>query len=254
MRQKDVKEQFGREAEKYLTSPSHSNEAELARCVEWASPRGGAVLDVATGAGHTAYAFAPYCSRVIALDVTPEMLSIVQRESQRRGLTNIETSLASAEDLPFPNESFEGVTCRVAPHHFHDVRAFLQESFRVLQDDGWLLVVDTIGIDDPKADEALDRIEFQRDPSHVRNYTAARWLEMVAESGFTVHRHETYSRPHNVFDWMDRMSVTEPARTRIYDSIMQSSDWLRDYLRPHGDGESATFHLHQLMLLASKAS
>ena len=44
----DAREQFGREAIKYLHSASHSNEAALARCLECVQPRGGPVLDVAT--------------------------------------------------------------------------------------------------------------------------------------------------------------------------------------------------------------
>lgn len=252
MKQKNAREQFGREAEKYLTSPSHANEVELARCVEAVGPKGGPVLDVATGAGHTAYAFAPYASKVVALDVTPEMLSIVEREARARGFSNIETVEAPAEELPFPAAEFEGVTCRVAPHHFHDVRAFLQEANRVTIPGGWLLLVDTVGVDDPKADEQLDKIEFQRDSSHVRNYTSTRWLEMVAYCGYKIEFHETYARPHNLVNWMDRMSVAEPVRSRITDSIMNSTDWLRDYLRPHGQGEDATFHLHQIMLVGRK--
>ncbi len=241
-------------AERYLHSASHGNEAELAFCVKLANPKGGPVLDVATGPGHTAFAFAPYASRVVATDITPEMLEVAAREAAKRGLKNIETRIAAAEDLPFPAESFEGVTCRVAPHHFRDTEQFLLEVRRVLIPGGWFLLVDTVGIDDPFADEALGEIEFERDPSHVRNYTAYRWLTMVAAAGLDVEHHETIPRPHNVVAWLDRMNVEEPARSRIIDLIGHSNGWLKEYLRPHGFGDDLTFHLHQITLLARKPS
>ncbi|MFX6728776.1 class I SAM-dependent methyltransferase, partial [Acinetobacter baumannii] len=56
-----------------------------------------------------------------ALDPTPEMLAIVEREATRRGLSNIEPVLGTAEDLPFASGSLDGVACRTAAHHFLDV-------------------------------------------------------------------------------------------------------------------------------------
>lgn len=248
----DAREQFGREAIKYLHSASHSNEAALARCLECAKPRGGPVLDVATGAGHVAYTFAPHSESVVALDVTQEMLDIVDRVAGERGLSNITTKLAPAENLPFEAETFEGVTCRVAPHHFHDVRAFLSEVHRVLRPNGWFLLVDTIGIDDPLADQALQEIETLRDPSHIRNYTAAQWHSMVEEVGMTIRVSEQSSFPHNAFDWLNRMSVGEPTFSRVVNAIVYSEGWLRDYFRPTGEGETLTFRLHQILLVADK--
>lgn len=248
----DAREQFGREAIKYLHSASHSNEAALARCLECASPKGGPILDVATGAGHVAYTFAPHADSVVALDITQEMLDIVDRVAAERGLSNIKTCLAPAEELPFAAESFEGVTCRVAPHHFHDVRAFLSESHRVIRPGGWLLVVDTVGIEDPQANQELQDIETWRDPSHIRDYTSAEWKEMVESAGFTIRHDEESSYPHNAFDWLRRMSVEEPTFSRVVNAIVYSDGWLRDYFRPTGEGETLTFRLHQILLVADR--
>lgn len=250
---RDSQSQFGPVAEAYLKSSSHSNEAALQACLELVHPQGGPVLDVATGAGHTAYTFAPHAEFVVASDITPEMLAVVDRVSVERSIDNIRTELFSAEDIPYPAESFEGVTCRVAAHHFHDPRLFVQEAFRVIQPRGWLLLVDTVGIDDAVADEQLQRLEAARDPSHVRNYTSSWWQSTLAEAGFTVASTEVTSYPHNAYDWMDRMRVEEPTRSKVLHQIIYSEGWLRDYLRPVGEGESLTFRLHQITLLGRKS-
>ena len=56
-----VQEQFGATAAHYLTSKPHAKGKSLERLVELVTPQSTwRMLDVATGAGHTAYAFAPH--------------------------------------------------------------------------------------------------------------------------------------------------------------------------------------------------
>ena len=81
-------------------------------------------LDVATGAGHTAAAFAPHVTRVIASDLTAEMLVEAAKLAKGKGLANMETAPADAEALPFEDARFDLVTCRIAPHHFPDIPTF----------------------------------------------------------------------------------------------------------------------------------
>ncbi|KEP25031.1 class I SAM-dependent methyltransferase [Bacillus zhangzhouensis] len=71
-----VVEQFGRNAEKYVTSQAHAKGADLDLIVEWTAPEESwVVLDIATGGGYTAKALAPYVYQVFATDLTKEMLS-----------------------------------------------------------------------------------------------------------------------------------------------------------------------------------
>lgn len=249
----EARKQFGREAEKYLSSSTHADAAELGYLVRLASPQGGPVLDVATGAGHTAYAFAPYASGVLATDLTPEMLTIVEREAESRRLGNVETGLMPAESLDVADEAFEGVTCRLAPHHFRDVPAFLAEVHRVLAPGGWFLLLDTVGIDeDPRSDQDLDRFERLRDPSHVRNYTAETWQRMIEAAGLAVEHFEIGSRTQNFEAWLDRMSVEEPARSTARDILVHAAGALRAYLQPRGEGSELTFTLRHVVVLARK--
>src|SRR5262249_60493225 len=96
-----VQEQFGKTAAHYLTSKPHALGKSLERLVTLTSPqKNWRVLDVATGGGHVAYAFAPHVARVWATDITQEMLDMVKGEAAAGGLSHVGTTDAKAEALP----------------------------------------------------------------------------------------------------------------------------------------------------------
>lgn len=249
----DVVSQFGREAEKYLTSPTHADEAELASFVRLVSRPGGRVIDLATGAGHCAFAFAPTVDEVVACDLTPRMLEVTLAEAARRGLRNILGLLADCGDVPEPAESFDGAICRLAAHHFPRPDTFVQEVWRLLKPGGWFLFVDTVGMDDARASAELDEIETLRDPSHVRDVPTWQWTQWFEATGFEVSHVSALHHRYDIEVWMDRMSVTEPQRSRCRDLMTHSTGPLRDYLQPETDGEGRlSFLLHQVVILATK--
>src|SRR5262249_21339416 len=117
-----AQEHFGATARTYLTSKPHAQGKSLDRMVALVKPQPDwRHLDLATGAGHTAYAFAPHVARVWATDITAEMLDLVREQAQKRGLANLRVAYAKAEALPFEDEMFDLVTCRIAPHHFESI-------------------------------------------------------------------------------------------------------------------------------------
>src|SRR5215469_12622498 len=113
--------QFGATAAAYTTSTGHGDASALGKLVQMAEARAtDRVLDVATGAGHTALAFAPHVREVIAYDLTEAMLHETEKNAAARGLTNVATQQGPAETLPFPDESFDIAVVRLASHHFAD--------------------------------------------------------------------------------------------------------------------------------------
>ena len=141
-----IKEQFGANARAYISSQSHARGASLARLVELVQPQvDWRALDVATGAGHTAFTFAPHVKAVHATDITPQMLAVTTEQAQMRGLSNIVVEHADAEALPYETGTFDLVTCRIAPHHFGDVPLFVREAARVLRTGGIFALVDNMG-------------------------------------------------------------------------------------------------------------
>ena len=190
-----AQQRFGRAAADYATSEVHAKGASLKRLVELTEPKSHwRVLDVATGAGHTALAFAPHVAKVTATDITEEMLREARKLAASRGLTNVRTLHAKAEDLPFPDASFDLVVCRLAAHHFDDMKGFAAEAYRVLMPGGTIGIVDTIAPDASivpgQTAEDLRKLtaEFEAfkklsDPSHRRCLGLIEWGQVLAGAG-----------------------------------------------------------------------
>lgn len=209
--------QFAPAARDYVTSTIHAQGADLARVVALAAPRGTELaLDVATGGGHTALALAPHVRHMIASDLTTAMLHAAREHIAAQGVTNVSYLRAAAEALPLADACLDLITCRVAAHHFADVRAFVAGAAAALRPGGTLIVADHIGLEDPELDQFMDRFERWRDPSHVRAYSFAEWESFCAEAGLTVvHTEEDRKEPYEFDSWTARMRMSEEDKAAL---------------------------------------
>jgi ubiquinone/menaquinone biosynthesis C-methylase UbiE len=95
---------------------------------------GDAVLDVAGGAGEPSLTIAKTvgpAGSVVCTDVTAEMVAAAKTGAARRGVTNITLRQCAADSLPFENNSFDAVVCRLGVMFFPDPLAGLREMLRV---------------------------------------------------------------------------------------------------------------------------
>ena len=95
-------------------------------------------LDVAAGTGEPGLSIARLCpeGRVVLTDLVPEMLKVAARRADAQGVTNIETRVCSADDLPFDDATFDSVSVRFGYMFFPDVAKATAEFARVLKPDG----------------------------------------------------------------------------------------------------------------------
>ncbi len=186
---------FGERAAFYATSQSHTDPAVLSRVVALAAPRPDwLALDIATGAGHTAFALAPKLRTVVGTDLTPEMLAESGRLRDEHRLTNVVFSLADVHHLPFAVATFHLITCRRAAHHFSAIRRALAEMRRVLRPGGRLVIDDRSVPEDASADRCMNELDHYHDESHVRQYRPSEWREMLEAEGFDVEAVEPYKK------------------------------------------------------------
>jgi SAM-dependent methyltransferase len=186
---------FGQRAAFYTTSAVHKDKIVLDHLVKLAHVQPiDRVLDVATGTGHTAFAFAPHVKSIIATDVTSEMLAEGENLKIENGITNVNFQLADAHDLPFEDATFDIVTCRRAAHHFTNIRKALHEMKRVLKPGGRLVIDDRSVPEDDFIDATLNRLDVLHDRSHVREYRPSEWDSMMQSAGFAVETIEPYTK------------------------------------------------------------
>jgi SAM-dependent methyltransferase len=102
-----------------------------------------AVLDVGCGAGFPALALASGVrpgGRVVATDVSPEMVAVVARRAKALALDPVVARVADAADLPFEDEAFDAVTCSTALMLCREPTRVAAEMRRVLKPGGRLAV------------------------------------------------------------------------------------------------------------------
>jgi SAM-dependent methyltransferase len=168
-------------AELYADSDAHRDGPDLEIMVGWAFGAETA-LDVATGGGHVARRFRDIGIQVVTCDPAPGMRPDV---------------VCTAEELPFADRSFDLVGCRVAAHHFTDVRRAVVEMARVARHH--VLVSDTLFMG-----ENVERAEKLRDPSHVRNYTEEEWRSFLSAAGLAVDDVRFTGKPMDRTAWLER--------------------------------------------------
>jgi len=246
-----VQEQFGKTAASYLTSKPHAQGKSLERMVELASPqKSWRVLDVATGGGHVAYTFAPHVARVWATDVTQEMLDMVKGEAAKRGLANVRTAYAKAEALPFDDESFDLVTCRIAPHHFDSIPAFLSEVRRVLKPGAITALVDNV-VPAGSVGDYINAFERFRDPSHLRAWTMEEWRDALKAAGLTATHEEQIYKTMEFKSWAARYDDTMKNLLRAM--LIQITPAVKAVLDPQQSDGDFTFRLCEGLFIAKRA-
>ena len=112
----------------------------------------GHFLDVGTGPAQIPILLAKRCPniRITAIDLSEEMLKIAKLHVADAGLTDrITLKLVDAKVLPYPDNTFDGLTSNSIVHHIHDAMKALKEMGRVARSKGTVLIRDLIRPETP---------------------------------------------------------------------------------------------------------
>jgi SAM-dependent methyltransferase len=184
----------------YRDSRAHREGPDLDLLMAWAE--GGTALDVATGGGHVARRLREAGHEVVSCDPASGMRADV---------------VCQAEDLPFADGSFDVVACRIAAHHFADVRAAMAEMARVSR--SLVLVVDNLY--DGEHEEEAERV---RDPTHVRCYRELEWRSLFAEVGLGVEDVRLFPVRIELEPWLVRAGCAGREAERVVELLCDRID------------------------------
>jgi SAM-dependent methyltransferase len=207
------------------------------------------VLDVAAGTGHLSRAVAPHVQRVVALDLTPQMLAQGKLEAAQQGITNLVFEQGEAESLGYADEAFDMVVTRFSLHHFVDPLLPLGEMVRVCRRGGRVAVIDLVSPNDPAVAATYNWLERLRDPSHLRALTVDGLQQLMRSVGLDLVHSAARDVEVHLDRWLDLTNATPDTRQTIRAALTRDLQGLettgmRPYMR-----EQALKFLHAWLIL-----
>jgi len=94
------------------------------------------ILDMAGGTGDVAFRMAAKGAQVTVSDINPDMLAVGMERARRQGIDGLSWQVENAEQLTFPDGSFDGYTIAFGIRNVTDIPAALKEAHRVLKRGG----------------------------------------------------------------------------------------------------------------------
>lgn len=186
-------------------------------------PADARVLDVGSGGGVLALLLADDGAReVVGVDVSPVMLEAAEYLRLSRttpSAAHVSFRLAPAQALPFSDDWFDVVVCRMVLHHTNKPERMLQELARVLKPGGVLLLADLLGPDDAVKRATQNAIEERRNPAYVAARTAEQSRKLLTGAGLTVEAEKVAVFDRELEEWLTDMDVETASRTVVHDMM-----------------------------------
>lgn len=146
--------------------------------VAWLNPparQGWSVLDVAGGTGDIAFRIVDASNRMAqatVLDINGSMLGVGRERADKRKLSDhVAFVEASAEELPFADETFDAYTIAFGIRNVPDIDKALREACRVLKFGGRFLCLEFSEVEMPLLDKAYEVWSFNAIPPIGRAIT-----------------------------------------------------------------------------------
>ena len=79
---------------------------------------------------------------MFAVDIDPEFLEFIKHNAKEKGLDNIETILATEDELPLPRGSLDLVFMRNVTHHLPNRANYFGELRGMLKPDGRIAIIE----------------------------------------------------------------------------------------------------------------
>lgn len=219
---------FDSSAENYLKSSDHAKGSDLEHFREYfAGMKFVRALDVACAAGHFAAAFP--AETIYTADISINML-----KTAKDAFGFDMPVLTRGEFLPFKDDTFDLVGCRIAMHHFMNPCMFINDVHRVLKTGGYFALIDSVvGMEDSE----LNRIELIRDETHRRSFRMEEIAAMAEAEGFELAESTVFYKEHKFDEWARRLNPTEEKYKQICEAFLALSGRMKAELKLTTEGD-----------------
>ncbi len=186
-------------------------------------PADARVLDAGTGVGTFALLLVEEGEReVVGVDVSPVTLETAEYQRLMResaAAARVSFRLAPAQALPFSDEWFDAVVCRLLLYHTTKPERILQETLRVLKTGGVFVLCDLLGADDPVKRATQNAIEARRNPAFNVARTQEQYRKLLTAAGLTIESERVAVFEREVEEWLSDMDADPASRTVVRDMM-----------------------------------
>lgn len=180
------------------------------------------LLDVACGTGLVSRSFTGKVAHITGIDLTAAMFE------QARPHVD-ELVAGKAEDMPFPDASFDRIVCRQGVQ-FMDDRAAVKEMLRVLKPGGRVVLVHLCAYGPEDRDEYFQVLRL-RNPARRNFYLREDLLRLLQDAGCAQVELRTHISDEDVDVWSDNKAIAESNREGIREIYRNGTP---EFLRLHG--------------------
>lgn len=145
---REIAKVMGHTGALWLERPSREAEEQPSKVVNALNLKpNDVVADIGAGTGYMSFRIAPLLTKgkVLAVDIQPEMLDIIEFLKKENNITNVEPILATLSNPNLPPESVNLALMVDAYHEFENPREVMQGIFRALKPGGKVALVEYRG-------------------------------------------------------------------------------------------------------------
>ena len=171
--------------------------------------RGDNVIDIACGRGCTSYITSTTtpAASVVGVDLLPENIQIAKLIYPTN--ENFSYQVGDAQNLPFPDQSFDKALCCEAAFHFPDRAKFMKEAARVLKPGGRMAICDFVW----RSEQAHEEAHRDQRGAIVRQIW--QYEDMATEPEYVQFAEEAGLKIANIDDWSKRVTITLQKRGEL---------------------------------------
>lgn len=215
------------------------------------------VLDIGTGIGLLPIVLAEDGAQsVVGIDVSPEMLEQAEFLRLSRGGepgTRVSYRLAPAHALPFRDEIFDAVFCRLLLNHMRRPERVVREIVRVLKPGGVLVLAELLSVDNPVKRATQNAIEEKRNSSHVAARSVDQYNKLITDAGLTIEAKETISFDRELDEWLAAYHTDRADASVVREMIEAGLETDAAGINARRQGNTIVFEQRMYYLKAAKS-
>jgi ubiquinone/menaquinone biosynthesis C-methylase UbiE/broad specificity phosphatase PhoE len=181
------------------------------------------ILDIGTGLGILPLVLAEEGAHtVVGIDVSPGMLEQAEYHRLQSGANisdRVSFRLAAAQALPFHDERFDAVFCRLVLNHAQKPEQIIREVVRVLRPGGVLILAELLSVDNSVKRATQNAIEERRNPAHVAARSAEQYAKMLDNAGLVIEGQEAVSFDRELEEWLNSYAIERGERVVVREMI-----------------------------------